>query len=133
MYKDLTKKPKEAFQESEDCLQKQCAEFLKKLLKQNDIEQELFWHVPSEGNRKPQYVLKLKAMGFRSGIPDILLMLPSEEYHAFVCELKKSGNYASEDQKKTLTALANRGYLAVLVNDFETFKNVVTYYVEHSK
>lgn len=133
MYKNLTKKPKDAWQESEDKLQFKCAEFLKKLLKKHDIPQNLFWHIPSEGKRKPQYIMKLKAMGFKTGIPDIVLQLPSQEYHSLQCELKKARNYPSTDQKQMLTDLEAAGHLAVLINDFETFKDVVTYYVEHSK
>jgi hypothetical protein len=129
-YHDLRKPAKEAWQDSEDSLQKDCAEFLKKLLKKNNLDQELFWHTPSEGIRKPQYRAKLKLMGFRAGIPDITLALPKAEYHGFYCELKKAGNSPSEDQKKMMTALSKQGYLCVVINDFETFCNTLTYYIE---
>lgn len=131
MFHDLRKPAKQAHQGSEDALQKQCAEWLKKALLRHDLPQEIFWHVPSEGIRKPQYRMKLKAMGFRAGIPDICLMLPSEEHHGVFCELKKAGESPSPDQKKLLSALTSQGYLAVVINDFETFKSVFGYYIEN--
>jgi len=129
MFHDLRRPAKQAHQGSEDSLQKLCAEWLKKALLAAKLPQEIFWHTPSEGIRKPQYRAKLKLMGFRPGIPDITLMLPSEEYHGAYCELKRAGNGPSPDQKKLLSALTSQGYFAVVINDFETFKSVFEYYI----
>jgi hypothetical protein len=130
---DLRKPAKQAYQGSEDSLQMQCAEWLKKALLDAGLPQELFWHVPSEGVRKPQYRAKLKMMGFRAGIPDICLMLPSGDTHGVFCELKKAGNGPSTDQKKLLSALTAQGYLCFVINDFETFQEVFSYYIENRK
>ena len=131
VYKDLRLPAKQAFQGSEDALQSDCAEWLKKKLLVENIPQELHWHTPSEGIRKPQYRAKLKRMGFRSGIPDTTLALPSQEYHGLYCELKKAGNGPSKTQKTMLAALTAQGYLAVVINDFETFKDVFSYYIDN--
>ena len=127
---DLRKPAKLAHQGSEDALQKQCAEWLKKALMRHKLPQELFWHVPSEGIRKPQYRAKLKLMGFRAGIPDIFLALPKGEYHGLFVELKKAGGSPSKDQKKLMSALSAQSYLCLVVNDFKTFTENVTYYIE---
>lgn len=111
-------------------MQKQCAEWLKKALMRYDLPQELFWHAPSEGMRKPQYRAKLKLMGFRAGIPDVCLHLPRGEYHGLFIELKKAGGSPSGDQKKLMKALAAQNYLCVVVNDFDTFCEIATYYIE---
>lgn len=119
-----------AHQGSEDSLQKQCAGWLKKALLRYGLPQELFWHTPSEGMRKPQYRAKLKLMGFRAGIPDIWLALPRAEYHGLYVELKKAGGSPSPDQKKMMSALTAQGYLCFVVNDFKTFTEITTYYIE---
>lgn len=129
MYQDLRLPAKEAHQDSEDSLQKLCAEWLKKALLRHGLPQEIFWHTPSEGKRTISFANRLKAMGFRSGIPDITLALPSEEYHGAYCELKRAGECPSAEQKKLLSALTSQGYFAVVVNDFETFKRVFEYYM----
>lgn len=128
--KDLRKPAKQAWQESEDSLQMKCAEFLKKLLSRNGLPQELFYHVPSEGIRKAQYRAKLKLMGFRAGISDVVLTLKRGEYSGLYCELKKAGGSPSKEQKAFLTAVEEQGFLAVVINDLETFQNVLTHYVE---
>ena len=131
MFHDLRKPAKQAHQGSEDSLQRDCAEWLKKCLLSANLPQEIHWHVPSEGIRKPQYRAKLKLMGFRAGIPDICLALPSEEYHGAFCELKKAGGSPSAEQKKLLSALTSQGYFAAVINDFETFKSVFEYYINN--
>lgn len=133
MFKDLRLPAKLAHQGTEDALQKQCAEFLKKALLKHGLPQEIWYHVPSEGIRKPQYRAKLKLMGFRAGIPDICLMLPSDGYHGLFVELKKAGGTASKDQKKMLSMLTKMGYICFVINNFETFKNVITFYLEQYK
>lgn len=130
LYIDLRKPAKQAFQGDEDVLQKDCAEFAKKSLLKYGVEQEVFFHPPSEGIRKPQYRAKLKLMGFRAGIADCIFMLPAAEYHGLVIELKSRGNGPSDDQKKWLDVMAKRGYLALVVNDFETFCNCLTSYLD---
>ena len=127
---DLRKPAKLAWQGSEDSFQMKCAEFWKKELLRRNIPQELAWHCPSEGVRKPQYRAKLKLMGFRAGIADCIFMVPADGYHGLVIELKTRGNGPSDDQKKWLGVMTKRGYLALVVNDFETFKNCLTKYLE---
>lgn len=129
LYKDLRKPAKEAWQEVEDSLQKKCAEWLKKALKAAGLKQELFYHVPSEGVRKPQYRAKLKLMGFRAGISDVVLILKRGEYSGVYCELKKAKGSPSKDQKDFLDAVAEQGFLAVVINDFDTFVEVFNHYI----
>jgi hypothetical protein len=130
---DLRKPAKLAHQGSEDSLQMQCAEWLKKKLLAEGLPQELFFHVPSEGMRKPQYRAKLKMMGFKPGIPDICLMLPSSTVSGVFCELKKAGGSPSPEQKKMISALTSQGYLCFVINDFTTFQEVFSYYIENRK
>lgn len=129
--KDLRKPTKLAWQDSEESLQKACAEFLKKLLKRFDIEQELFFHVPNEGLHKPQYRAKMKLLGVRSGVSDIHLMLRTTEFSGLICELKKAGGSPSPEQKAYLEAVSKQGFLAVVINDFDTFVDVFSFYIKN--
>lgn len=130
---DLRIQKSEAWQGSEDSLHIKCAEFMKKALLAAGAPQELFFHVPSEGIRKPQYRAKLKMMGFRPGIPDAILLAKSEEYSGLLVELKKAGGSPSPDQRASLTALSKQGFLCLIINDFDTFKKVVSHYTKHIK
>lgn len=55
------------------------------------------FHCPNEGKRDIRYAMKLKAMGVRRGIPDVICIHPK---HLFVIELKFGRNTLSKDQKK---------------------------------
>ena len=46
-----------------------------------------WWHVPNQGKRSIQWVMKLKKMGMRAGVPDFCFILPPVGRSAFL-ELK---------------------------------------------
>ena len=106
---------------------------MKKALLAVGAPQELFFHVPSEGIRKPQYRAKLKMMGFRPGIPDLILLARSEEYFGLLIELKKAGGSPTTEQRAALTALSKQGFLCLIINDLATFQRVTEHYTKHIK
>lgn len=130
--KDLRKPAKQAWQGSEDSLQIKCAEFAKKALFLAD-EPQVFHHSPNGGNRSTREAAKFKLMGTLPGFSDIFLPLKSGEFCGLYIELKKAGGSPSPDQKKFLKAVTAEGYLAVIVNDLDTFKEVFTAYLEQRK
>ena len=132
MYKDLRKPAKLAWQSSEDALQIKCAEFAKKALYLAN-EPQVFYHCPNGGRRSKREAPKLKAMGVLAGVPDCFLPLRSEEYCGLYIELKKAGGVPSSEQKNFLKHVTKEGYLAVVVNDLDTFKKVFSYYLEQRK
>lgn len=131
-YKDLRVPARQAHQGSEDSLQLLCMEWLKKALLAAGLPQEVAYHCPSEGQRKPQYRAKLKLMGFRPGIPDILLDLRSQDYSGLRCELKNHKGTIKPDQHAFLKVAAQQGFLAVVINDLSTFKKVFSYYINNT-
>lgn len=132
MYKDLRLPAKQAWQGSEDALQIKCAEFAKKALYLAG-EPQLFYHCPNGGRRSRREAARFKAMGVLSGVSDCFLPLKSEEYCGLYIELKKAGETTSPEQKDFMNSVVKEGYLAIVVNDLETFKNVFTYYLEQRK
>jgi|TARA_S200002703_G_scaffold19982_1_gene16243 hypothetical protein len=89
--------------ETEETLHKRVIQYLDSVLP----PKSLYHHSPNEGNRHVNYKLKLKAMGFQSGWPDLELFLPPSEFlpgvppAAVFIELKrKRGGRVSDNQQR---------------------------------
>lgn len=132
MYKDLRKPAKQAYDGLEQGFQRECAEWLKKELYLRG-EPQLFYHCPNERKASVAQLSRLKAQGVLSGVSDVVLPLRSGEFCGVYCELKAKGGSPSQEQKDFLNGVANEGYLAIIVNDLETFKSVFSYYLEQRK
>ena len=126
---DLRKPAKLAFQGKEQELQFECAKWLKKALHVRGLPQ-VFYHVANEGQHKAYYRAKMKAQGVLAGVPDIVLPLRSGEYPGLYLELKAGAGSPSKEQKIFLEAVAKEGYLALVVNDFDTFRECLTSYLD---
>lgn len=75
----------------------------------------LLWcHVPNEGKRKPQYQAKLKRLGLKSGVPDVIIFDPPPNCHnakGAAMELKRvKGGKLSSNQESWLAELKNNGW-----------------------
>lgn len=130
--KDLRLPAKQAWQKSEDSLQQACAAFAKKSLFEARLPQ-VFHHCANGGRRTRREAAKLKLMGVLPGVPDTFLPLKSGEYCGLYIELKKAGGVPSPAQKSFMKAVTKQGYLAVVVNDLETFKEVFICYLDSVK
>jgi VRR-NUC domain len=131
-YKDLRVTARQAWQEDEQKLQTECSKWLKKDLF-NRGEPQLYYHVPNERKASMAQLSRLKAQGVLSGVSDVVLPLRSSGFSGVYCELKKAKGSPSPEQKQFLTGVANEGYLAIIVNDIETFKRVFTAYLDERK
>lgn len=132
MFKDLRKPAKLAWQGSEDSLQIACAAFAKKLLYTTG-EPQVFHSIPNGGRRAPREAARLKAAGVLSGVADTFLPLRAGPHCGLYIELKRTGGTPSPEQKVFLTAVSDEGYLALVINDLDTFKEVFTAYIEQRK
>ena len=63
---------------------------------------ELLYHVPNGGSRNKAEVSKLKRMGVRAGVPDLVLPVPRAGYAGLYIELKVGENRPSNNQKDWL-------------------------------
>lgn len=80
-------------------------------------ELALLYHVPNEGRHNVAYRSKLAKMGLKKGIPDLVLPVPSNGYHALYVEMKKSDGHISDirpDQIEKIKALTDYGNRAVV-------------------
>jgi hypothetical protein len=76
---------------SEDNFQKAVARYL-------DAKGVLWFHCPNGGHRNVAEAAKLKAMGVKAGVPDVLIFQPQKGYHGFAIELKVAKNKRTEHQ-----------------------------------
>lgn len=65
-------------------------------------------HIPNGGQRHPVVAAKLKAMGTRAGVLDLLFILPNGRVHWV--EMKTKGGRVSDNQKAFMGLLDNRGH-----------------------
>ncbi len=94
----------------------------------------LFNHSPNEGDRKPQYTAKLKRMGMRTGFPDFFIYETRGGWHGLAIELKRvKGGRVTDEQRKCLRELMDRGYYAAVCKGFDEAKTVIDRYLQNKE
>lgn len=90
----------------------------------------LLYAVPNGGVRHIGTAIKLKAEGVRSGVPDLFLACPIDEYHGLYIELKRlKGSCTSQEQKAYHIELSRQGYACHVCRGFEAAKSVIEKYL----
>tara|TARA_R100001594_G_scaffold22240_1_gene43014 strand:- start:9511 stop:9900 length:390 start_codon:yes stop_codon:yes gene_type:complete len=79
---------------NESILQQQIVVYLKS---KQDYYLFRFFHCPNEGRRKVWYLKKLKAMGLKNGVPDLILEFPKSKF--IYCEIKMPKGRLSPAQR----------------------------------
>ena len=86
-------------------------------------------HIANEGKRSYQTAAMLKAMGMKSGVPDLFIPVPRKCWHGLFIEMKTEKGKASENQVKWIETLSSLGYKAVICHGFdEAVEAVKRYY-----
>lgn len=78
---------------------------------------ELRWlyHCPNGGSRDKREAAKLKAMGTKPGVPDLMLPIKRAGYSGLYIELKKlKGGKVSDEQREWLDHLRKEGFGAIV-------------------
>ena len=86
------------------------------------------FHVPNGGYRNAREGAKFKREGVLSGIPDIVLALPSKAYHGLFLELKSRVGKLSKEQKSFLDRVRDVGYCAEVARSVDEAIGIVTKY-----
>ena len=89
----------------------------------------LLFHVPNGGNRNIREAARLKKQGVRSGVSDLILLVPNNEYHGLCIELKSYQGKLSINQSNWIELVRKNNYCAIVVNSFEAFKFVIENYL----
>ena len=79
----------------------------------------LYTHVANEGKRTPFEQYKLKILGTKPGIHDLMIFTPNANKSGLAIELKAGYNKPTENQKRWLKWLENANWVAVWHNNFD--------------
>lgn len=110
---------------SEDDLQISCFAWIE-LMRPSHPILEWIIHVPNGGKRPRGAAGKLKAMGVKPGVLDILLPLPYNGWSGLAIELKVGSNKTTEQQDDWLDVLQASGYYIAVCYTLEAFIGHVT-------
>lgn len=86
-------------------------------------------HVPNGGKRPMGEAGKLKAMGVKPGVPDLLIPKASGSWMGLAIELKSPVGRLSDPQREWLAELAGEGYLCSVCRSFGEFESVTNRYL----
>lgn len=94
-------------------------------------ELKMLYHVPNEGKRSKAAGGKLKAMGLKKGVPDIVLPVPRGKYHGLYMELKRvDSGHATEEQLWWLEQLEWYGYAVTICRGWQNASKAIMNYLK---
>lgn len=80
--------------------------------KRYHVPEPLLYHPPNEGVRTPAFAMRLKKVGWRKGMPDLQLLVPSSRYHGLYIEMKSMKGRKEKEQEEYIANLRAQGYAA---------------------
>jgi len=89
-------------------------------------------HVPNEGKRGPKAASEFKRAGGRAGYPDLILDIPSGEWHGLRIEMKAKGGKPTATQMEWIERLRAVGYRAEVCYGFEAARLCILGYFRGS-
>lgn len=105
-------------------------DFQKTLAKYLDFLGVVWFHSPNEIRASVQYLRKRKAMGVKSGVPDVLILEPKNGFNGLAIELKVNYNKPSESQLEWLKMLETKcNYKTLWTNSLEQAINEIDIYL----
>lgn len=108
----------------EDSLQIAVADYLK--LQYPNV---LWWHTPNGGARNPIEGAKLKKMGVRAGVSDVIMIEKSKEFIGLAIELKIKPNKPTNQQLEFMIALQKKGFKCCICWNFDEAKLAIDNYL----
>lgn len=88
----------------------------------------LYTHPPNGGKRAKTFAIKLKLIGVRAGVPDLLIFDRKGKYNGMALEFKQGNNTCTEAQLHWLEKLRERGWFTCVCYDIETAIKHTQYY-----
>lgn len=88
------------------------------------------FHIPNGGSRHLLEAVKLKAMGVKPGVPDLMLPVPRARYHGLYIEMKRSrGGTVNEAQAAWIAFLRSQGYAVLVCEGWAEAQRALLWYV----
>jgi len=88
----------------------------------------IYTHPMNEGKRTPFEQYKMKYLGAKPGIPDLLIFTPNKNKGGLALELKYKYNKPTPNQKKWLKWLENCNWAVDWHNNFDDCINTINKY-----
>lgn len=105
-----------------------------KLLENKYPDLQWAFHVPNGGYRNAREAANFSRQGVKSGVPDIILPLPTKTHHGLFIELKRQqGGKLSKNQKRWIEALNRFGYKAVVCKGAREALDVILEYMKEAE
>lgn len=104
-------------------------DFQKAFAKYLDMKGVIYMHPPNGGTRNVIEATKLKKMGVKSGVPDILIFNRRRNYAGLAIELKVGYNKPSENQLEFMKQLSGEGWHCVVSYSLDEVIDVVDFYM----
>lgn len=112
----------------EDRMQNKVMNYLK-----YNYPKALFTHMTSEGKRSPFERYKMKVLGAKPGVPDVMIFTPNKNYNGLAIELKVGYNKPSDNQKKWLKSLEDAKWKAIWSNNFDEVITTIDNYFNNEQ
>lgn len=96
-------------------------------------ELALMYHVPNEGKRSIVTGSRLKQLGLKSGVPDVILPVAHGGYIGLAVEMKYGKNKVTENQTRWLDMMSRHGHKTAVCYSFEEAKKVITDYLKSER
>lgn len=90
---------------------------------------EMMFHVPNEGTQSKVRGHRLKLMGVKRGVPDIILPVPKGKYCGLAVELKSLKGKPSADQLIWIDRLRWHGWRAEICHGWQEAADVIEGYL----
>jgi len=91
---------------------------------------EMLFHVPNGGSRHIAEATKLKAMGTRQGVPDLLLPVPRADKSGLALELKNPKGRLRPEQAWWLKRLKDQGWAVAVIWAFSEARHHLGSYLD---
>lgn len=87
------------------------------------------FHAPNGGSRNAIEGARFKRMGVKRGVPDLLLLVPNDEFIGLAMELKAPKGKMSDDQNEFKVFLESQGFYYETVYSFERATKIIEWYL----
>ena len=95
-------------------------------------ELQFLFHIPNESIGGSGWLTRNRQMGVKSGVPDLMLPIPSQGYHGLFIEMKTRNGKTSTEQKRWIDVLNAFGYRAEVAHGWEEAKCLILNYLQLS-
>jgi hypothetical protein len=90
----------------------------------------LLFHCPNEGRTSPQAGARLKRLGCRAGVPDLILLIPNGIAHGLLIEMKAPKGTLTESQRIYRDEVINQNYAYAVCRSLDEFIMTVKTYLK---